>query len=113
MAHIEIKDAEGVWTVRTPDGVLVESRKAKALHEGAMAPVMYFPRDDVAMALLERSESKTHCPHKGDASYFSYVGQSERLSDVAWSYESVTKTDAKPIEGYIAFYPGKVAVERI
>ncbi|MEM8850165.1 MAG: DUF427 domain-containing protein, partial [Pseudomonadota bacterium] len=110
MAHIEIKDAAGIWTVRTPDGVLVESRAAKELHEGSLTPVLYFPRADVAMALLERSESKTHCPHKGDASYFSYVGQSERISDVAWSYESVTKADAKPIEGYIAFYSGKIAV---
>jgi uncharacterized protein (DUF427 family) len=113
MAHIEIKDATGTWTVRTADGVLVESRGAKALHEGSMDPVIYFPRADVAMALLERSESRTHCPHKGDASYFCYVGQSERIDDVAWSYERVSKDDARGIEGFIAFYKGKVAVERI
>jgi uncharacterized protein (DUF427 family) len=113
MAHIEIRDASGIWTVRTADGVLVESRGAKELHEGSMDPVIYFPREDVAMALLERSESRTHCPHKGDASYFSYVGQSDRIPDVAWSYEAVAKDAAKPIEGYLAFYGGKVAVERI
>ncbi|MEM7489621.1 MAG: DUF427 domain-containing protein [Pseudomonadota bacterium] len=113
MAHIEIVDAEGVWTVRTPDGVLVESRGAKELREGSLSPVIYFPRDDVAMALLEPSDTKSHCPHKGDASYFSYVGQSERIADVAWSYEDVTQPDAKAIEGHLAFYGDKVAVERI
>ncbi|MEM7709941.1 MAG: DUF427 domain-containing protein [Pseudomonadota bacterium] len=113
MAHIEIKDAQGVWSVRTPDGVLVESRAAKALHEGSMDPVIYFPRADIAMALLEPSDTKTHCPHKGDANYFSYVGQSDRIEDVAWSYESIDKPDAKAIEGHLAFYGSKVAVERI
>ncbi|MEL6585676.1 MAG: DUF427 domain-containing protein, partial [Pseudomonadota bacterium] len=63
-----------VWTVRTEDGVMVESRNAKELTEGSMAPVIYFPREDVAMALLEPSDSSTRCPHKGQASYFSYIG---------------------------------------
>jgi uncharacterized protein (DUF427 family) len=113
MAHIEIKDAHGVWTVRTPDGVVVESREAKALQEGSLAPVIYFPRKDVAMALLEKSDSKTHCPHKGDATYYSYVGRSERVSDAAWSYEDVSVGEAKAIEGYLAFYSSKMQVERI
>jgi uncharacterized protein (DUF427 family) len=113
MAHIEIAPAQGVWTVRTPDGVLVESRSALALTEGMRDPVIYFPRADVAMALMERSESGTHCPHKGDAAYYSYVGQSDRIEDVAWTYEDVTKPNAKAIEGHLAFDGAKVAVERI
>jgi uncharacterized protein (DUF427 family) len=113
MADIEIKDAQGVWTVRTADGVVVESRDAKMLHEGSLDPVVYFPRGDVAMALLEKSDSRTHCPHKGDASYYSYVGRSERIPDAAWSYEDVTKPGAKAIEGHLAFHSSKMQVERI
>lgn len=113
MAHIEITPADGVWTVRSDDGVLVESRNAKILREGGLGPVVYFPREDVAMALLERSDKVTHCPHKGDANYFSYIGPSSRLADVAWSYETVTKDDAKAIEGHVAFYTDKVTVEQV
>jgi uncharacterized protein (DUF427 family) len=113
MAHISITPAEGVWTVRSDDGVIVESRAAKILQEGDLPFVVYFPRDDIALALFERSEKTTHCPHKGDASYFSYVGQSSRIDDVAWSYETVTNPDVKEVEGHLAFDAAKVHVERV
>ncbi|MEM9795746.1 MAG: DUF427 domain-containing protein [Pseudomonadota bacterium] len=113
MAYIEITPAEGVWTVRTDDGVLVESRNAMSLKEGDYGSVIYFPRDDVAMALLEASERSSHCPHKGDAEYFHYVGASARIDDVAWSYPKVIKDEVTAIEGYLAFYGDKVTVERV
>ncbi|MGB3406678.1 MAG: DUF427 domain-containing protein [Jannaschia sp.] len=113
MAHIKVSPAKGVWTVRSDDGVLAESRKAMELVEGGMGPVIYFPRADVAMALLERSQSTTKCPHKGTANYYSYVGQSSRIPDVAWTYEDVTNPDAKGVEGCLAFYGSKVTVEQI
>jgi uncharacterized protein (DUF427 family) len=113
MTEIRVSDAEGVWTVRTVDGVLVESRAAKALTEGSMDPVIYFPRADVAMALLERSDSTTRCPHKGQANYYSYAGAAGGIPDVAWTYEAVTNPDAKDVEGYLAFDGGKVTVERV
>ncbi|WP_371155066.1 DUF427 domain-containing protein [Jannaschia sp. 2305UL9-9] len=113
MAHIKVTPAKGVWTVRSNDGVLVESRDALALAEGDMAPVIYFPRADVAMALLERSESTTRCPHKGTANYYSYVGQSASIPDVAWTYEHVINDDAKAIEGHLAFNSSQLTVEQI
>jgi len=113
MAHIEITPAEGAWTVRTPDGVMVESRNAKILQEGDHEPVVYFPREDVAMALLEPSEKTTTCPHKGKASHFDYIGPSNRITDIAWSYEAPDKDAAKPIAGYLAFYGDKATVEQL
>lgn len=113
MAVIEIEPAEGTWTVRSPDGVLVESRSALLLREDGHDPVVYFPRADVAMALLEESDTRTSCPRKGEASYFHYVGANGRIDDVAWSYEDPDQTDAKPIAGHLAFYDGKVTVEQL
>lgn len=110
---ITVTEARGTWSVRTQDGVLVESRRAKLLHEGDLDPVVYFPPEDVAMALLERSDSTTRCPHKGMANYYNYVGQSVTIPDVAWVYESVTNPDAAPIEGHLAFYGTKATVEQI
>lgn len=113
MSNISVKPASGNWTVRTEDGVFVESRKAQALTEGSMTDVIYFPRADVAMALLERTEKTTKCPYKGIANYYAYVGQSARIEDVAWTYEDVTNPDAKGIEGHLAFYGNKVTVEQL
>lgn len=113
MAKITVSPAAGVWTVRSEDGVLVESRNALALTEGDYPTVIYFPRADVAMALLEPSDTTSRCPFKGDASYFHYVGQSARIADVAWTYGDVINPDAKAIEGHLAFYGDKVTVERV
>jgi uncharacterized protein (DUF427 family) len=113
MTQIKVKPATGTWTVRTDDGVIVESKNALSLVEGSSPFVIYFPREDIAMALFERTNTTTSCPHKGAAAYYSYVGQSGTLKDVAWTYEDVTNPDAKAVEGYLAFYAGKVTVEQI
>lgn len=113
MAHIEIEPAPGVWTVRTADGVLGETRRALLLREGGHDPVVYFPVEDVAMALLERSATTTRCPHKGAAEHYHYVGASARIDDVAWCYAAPDRAAAEPIAGHLAFYDGKVTVEEL
>ena len=113
MAHIETAPAEGTWTVRTDDGVMVESRDAVELREGSYPPVIYFPREDVAMALMEKSNKVTRCPHKGEATHYHYVGASARVENAAWSYEAPDQEAAKPIAGHLAFYGDKVTVERV
>lgn len=111
--HITIRTAPGTWTVRAGGAVLGESTQALELSEGSYAPVIYFPRSDIAMAFLDTSETSTHCPHKGDASYFSVVTKSTTLTDAAWSYEA-PKEDMIRIKEHIAFYVGDgITVEQI
>ena len=111
--HITITDAGGTWSVRAGGAVLGETDAALELREGGYDPVIYFPREDIAMAFLDRSDKTSHCPHKGDASYFSVVTKSATLHDVAWSYED-PKADVARIKGYLAFYPrDEVTVEQI
>ena len=112
-SHITIRKAPGTWTVRAGGAVLGESENALELTEGDYPPVIYFPRADVAMAFLDPSTSTSHCPHKGDASYFSVVTKSTTLENAAWSYEN-PKDDVAEIKDHLAFYPlDTVAVERI
>lgn len=86
--HIKIHKAPGTWTVRAGGAVLVESANALELVEGGMPPVIYFPRSDIGMAFLEPSETRSHCPHKGDASYYSIQAKSGLIPDAGWSYEN-------------------------
>ncbi len=51
--------------------VIADSRDAIRMDEAKYPPVYYLPRKDVKMDRLARSEHRTHCPFKGDASYFS------------------------------------------
>jgi uncharacterized protein (DUF427 family) len=113
--HIRIHPAEGTWVVRAGGAVIAESARALELLEGGYPPVIYFPREDIAMAFLDRSERRSHCPWKGEASYFSIVTKSRTLEDAAWSYET-PRDEVAQIAGHIAFYttnPERVAVEQV
>lgn len=112
-SHITIRKVQGTWVVRAGGAVLGESTNALELTEGSYPPVIYFPREDVGMAFLDTSDSSSHCPHKGDANYFSIVTKSEVLADAAWSYDTPL-ADVAAIAGHLAFYVSdKVAVEKL
>ena len=113
MTHIQIRKADGIWTVRAGGAVLAESKNALELSEGDYPPVIYFPRGDIAMALLDSSDKSSHCPHKGEASYFSVITKSRTIENAAWSYENPI-AGIEPIQNHLAFYENDdVKVERI
>ena len=110
--HIRINKAEGTWTVRAGGAVMGETDNALVLEEGDYPPVIYFPRDDIAMAFLDASDKRTTSPLKGEASYYSIVTESLTIRDAAWSYEA-PKDDVSEIAGRLAFMGDDVAVERV
>src|SRR5215203_1123166 len=61
---------------------IADSKRVKLLHETGHLPVYYFPPEDVRMDLLEESDHTTHCPFKGDASYWS-VKVGDRVAENA------------------------------
>jgi len=90
--------------VRLGGRVIADSREALVLREASYAPVYYLPRKDADMSLLERSDHTTHCPYKGDASYFSIPLGGERSRDAVWSYEQ-PHAAVREIKEHLAFYP--------
>lgn len=94
-------------TVVAGGRTIADTNRALTLREANYPPVHYIPREDVEMAALVRSERGTHCPYKGDASYFSIPSGGDRAVDAVWSYE--TPHDAvAAIAGHLAFYPDRV-----
>jgi len=113
MAHeITLKKADGSWVLRAGGAVLGETKNAIELTEGDYPPVIYFPRENIAMALLEKSETTSVCPFKGTATYYSIQTKSTLIEDAGWSYET-PKDGLEEITGHMAFYPNKAAVEQI
>jgi len=109
--------ATGVHTVRTHPTtahvvvtlggeVLADSRRAVALEETGHRTRYYLPREDVRMELLTPSATTSHCPFKGDATYFSAAG----AKDAFWVYEAPSEADALPVAGLLAPWPGRVDV---
>lgn len=110
--HIKIRPAAGTWTVRAAGAVLGETDAALELSEGDYPEVIYFPREDVSMAFFETSDTLSTCPHKGQATHYNLIAKSGTFADAAWSYED-PKEAVSEIEGYLAFYTTKVAVEQL
>jgi uncharacterized protein (DUF427 family) len=100
-----------IWTEPYPrrvraflDGVaVVDSTRTLLLLEARHLPVYYFPPQDVRTDLLEPTDKRTRCPHKGDASYWSVRVGDRVVGDAVWSYQDPLpeRTD---IKGYLAFY---------
>lgn len=82
---------------------VADSLATELLFETRHIPVYYFPRRDVRMDLLQRTEHSTHCPFKGDASYWSVTAGDRTAENAAWSYEAPYPQTAE-IKDYIAFY---------
>ena len=87
--------------------VVADTTRALALQEASYPVVLYVPREDADMALLEASPRSTHCPYKGDASYYSIAAGGKRAENAVWSYEDPFPAMAE-IKGHLAFYPDRV-----
>lgn len=93
--------------VRVGGRVVADSRQTLSLHESTYPAVLYIPRSDVDMTLLERTAHTSYCPYKGTASYFSIPAGGSRSENAIWTYESPHPAVAA-IGEYLAFYPDRV-----
>lgn len=86
---------------------IAESRNTLMMSERSHGPVYYFPKADVHFEMLEKSDYSSHCPFKGDASYWSILGAGRREKNAVWSYEN-PYDEVTEIAGTMAFYASKV-----
>ncbi len=93
--------------------VIADTKQALTLKEASYPAVQYIPRADVAMDLLKPTTHASHCPYKGDASYFTVAVNGKTAENAVWSYEQPFPAMAD-IAGHLAFYPSRVdAIEEI
>jgi uncharacterized protein (DUF427 family) len=93
--------------VRFAGKVIADTTNALRLQEASYPAVNYVPRADVDMTALTPTSHHTHCPYKGDASYFTIAAGERNADNAVWSYEQPFPAMAE-IKDYIAFYPDRV-----
>jgi uncharacterized protein (DUF427 family) len=86
---------------------VVDSKHAVLLRETRHTPVYYFPQSDVRMDRMRRTDLGTHCPYKGDASYWTLQVGDRVAENAAWSYLE-PYPEQQAIEGLVAFYWNKM-----
>jgi uncharacterized protein (DUF427 family) len=92
------------------DGITVaESRQPRVLFETSLPPRHYIPLTDVRMDMLRPSETVSHCPYKGSASYWSVDTGTRVHQDIVWIYRTPLPESQK-VAGLACFYDEKVDV---
>ncbi|MEV6316608.1 DUF427 domain-containing protein [Streptomyces sp. NPDC051776] len=109
--HI-VEALPGAERIRVEIGgrIVAESDRPVLVHETGMPVRYYLPPQDVALELFEPTATRTHCPFKGDASYWSYRdGEGRVLADVVWAYTDPLHGVAL-IKDHLCFYDTKARI---
>jgi uncharacterized protein (DUF427 family) len=104
--HVREKPVRGKMRAQLGADVLAESRDVIEVDEDQSPPRYYFPRADVRMDRLQPSATRTYCPFKGEAGYFSLELGDGLLPDAAWTLETPYDEHAA-LKDRIAFYSEK------
>lgn len=100
---IDLEPVPARLRVELGGDVVAQSKNALVMYEFGHAPVYYFPRKDVRNELLKTSDHHTHCPYKGDASYFSVTAGGVTAENAVWYYDRPYEEMAH-LKGLLGFY---------
>jgi uncharacterized protein (DUF427 family) len=106
---ITVQPARIRWRAQFAGHVIADTDDALILQEASYPPVVYFPRDDVSMSYMSRTERSTNCPYKGDAAYYTVLMDGQFAENAVWTYEEPYPAMTE-IAGRLAFYPDKIEV---
>ncbi|WP_372783728.1 DUF427 domain-containing protein [Phenylobacterium sp.] len=109
---ITLTPAPTRWRARFAGHVIADTTDALILQEASYPAVVYFPRADVAMDYMSRTDRSTHCPYKGDAAYYTVLMDGQFADNAVWTYEDPFPA-MTGIAGRLAFYPDKVEVYEV
>ncbi|MQA97690.1 MAG: DUF427 domain-containing protein [Streptosporangiales bacterium] len=82
---------------------VLDTEQGKLVHETGLLPVLYAPLEDFDRSLLQPTDHTTHCPFKGDASYWSVNANGSVAENAVWAYEA-PKPESAWLKGYAALY---------
>ncbi len=107
--YAEISPAKGTIaaTAKADGSLLAETTHALKLSEfhfgKVFPPVFYIPRGDIDFSRLVKNQGhSTHCPIKGEASYYSLKTDEGLVENIAWSYQDPLDQVAD-IKNHLAF----------
>jgi uncharacterized protein (DUF427 family) len=104
---ISIEPSPAHVVVRAAGKVIVDTRNALILREASYPAVLYLPRSDADLSLLQRTDHATYCPYKGDCSYYSIPLGGAKSINAVWTYEQPYAA-VEEIKGYLAFYRDRI-----
>ena len=101
--RIEFEPSPRWIRVKFAEETLADSKRVMLMRETGHLPVYYFPSEDVRQDLLVATDHTTHCPYKGDASYWTVKVGEQEAENAVWGYQTPIES-AEHLQGYQAFY---------
>ncbi len=87
--------------------VVADSDRTIIVDEAGYSKVYYFPRSEVRMDYMQRTNQGTYCPFKGEASYYTLSVGNKNQENAVWTYEE-PYDEVKELKNYLAFYANRV-----
>ena len=104
--HVNERHVPGRLRALLGADVLVDSDDVIEVDEDGNPPRYYFPRDNVRMDRMSASDTRTYCPFKGEASYFTMEFLDGQMPDAAWTLKQPYDEHAD-LKDRVAFYSEK------
>jgi uncharacterized protein (DUF427 family) len=108
--RVDVRRSSRPVRVKIGDTVLAETTHPLLLSETGLPNRFYIMPADVRQDLLEPSDTHTHCPYKGTASYWSVIAGDRKLTDAVWSYPHA-EGDSAAVSGYLSFRHDDLTIE--
>lgn len=103
VGHIDIQLQPKPVKVFLSGTLVAETTQAQELREGQYPVRYYIPVEDIRTDYFKSSSHHTHCPFKGDASYWTAAMDGRTFENIAFSYPQ-PKPGADRIQGMWSFY---------
>ncbi len=87
---------------------IADTDKAMLMCEPGHQPVYYLPTSDIRMDLMQRTNHRTTCPHKGDATYWSLRIGDRVVENAMWAYLEPYDHAPNGLTDRAAFYWDKI-----
>jgi uncharacterized protein (DUF427 family) len=100
--HITVSPLKGRIKITWDGNTLAESTHALELKEDDYEKVYYIPLKDVKAEVI-RSGTRTVCPYKGKASYYSMKLNDKIVKDAIWQYADPSP-EFTVLKDYVSFY---------
>lgn len=100
---IKISPTSGDVSVKFNGKTIAHSSNALDVAEANYPIVIYVPLSDVHVHFLTPSDHSTHCPYKGDASYYSLKDGRKVSQNAVWFYANPCPLVAK-VKDHVAFW---------
>ena len=96
-------------TIMIGDEIIATINDALILSEKGYSDAYYLPKSALPAEMLKTSDHTTHCPFKGDASYYHLMYNGQVHENAVWSYKTPFD-EALDIKEHISIYPNVAKV---